>query len=150
MKIYVASSWRNGRQPYLVEELRARGHEVYDFRHPAQGDDGFGWRQLGMGDHQGWTGPLLRVALNHPIAQKAFNADAGALARADCCVLLYPCGNDAHMEAGWAKGAGKLLVILYADGIADPGLMDLYADRICVNDGELFEWLDSRLPRGAR
>lgn len=32
MKIYVASSWRNGRQPYVVDMLRERGHAVYDFR----------------------------------------------------------------------------------------------------------------------
>ena len=31
-KIYLASSWRNERQPELVRTLRQAGHEVYDFR----------------------------------------------------------------------------------------------------------------------
>ena len=29
-KIYVASSWRNGYYPEVVEKLREAGHEVYD------------------------------------------------------------------------------------------------------------------------
>ncbi len=36
MKIYVASSWRNERQPAIIERLRAEGHNVYDFRKPAE------------------------------------------------------------------------------------------------------------------
>jgi hypothetical protein len=41
MRIYVASSWRNLYQPTVVTALRQEGYEVYDFRHPAPGDDGF-------------------------------------------------------------------------------------------------------------
>lgn len=41
MKIYVASSWRNNRQPDVVKFLRDLGHEVYDFKNPKPGDDGF-------------------------------------------------------------------------------------------------------------
>ncbi|KKM57932.1 hypothetical protein LCGC14_1550120, partial [marine sediment metagenome] len=29
MKFYVASSWRNERQPHVVEYLRKMGHDVY-------------------------------------------------------------------------------------------------------------------------
>ena len=35
-KIYLASSWRNERQPQAVQILRDAGHEVYDFRNPAE------------------------------------------------------------------------------------------------------------------
>jgi hypothetical protein len=46
MKIYVASSWRNeARQQETVRVLREKGHTVYDFRNPSEGDNGFGWRQ---------------------------------------------------------------------------------------------------------
>jgi hypothetical protein len=37
VKIYVASSWRNGQQQDVVARLRAAGHEVYDFRAPDAG-----------------------------------------------------------------------------------------------------------------
>ena len=53
-KIYVASSWRNERQPILVEILRANGHEVYDFRNPKEGDNGFHWSEIDE-DWQQWT-----------------------------------------------------------------------------------------------
>ena len=46
-RIYLASSWRNPRQPEVLAALRADGHEVYDFRNPAPGDNGFSWREIG-------------------------------------------------------------------------------------------------------
>ena len=33
MNIYVASSWRNQKQPDVVTALRENGHTVYDFKH---------------------------------------------------------------------------------------------------------------------
>jgi len=33
-RIYLASSWRNEEQPFLVKMLEAEGHLVYDFRNP--------------------------------------------------------------------------------------------------------------------
>ena len=89
MRIYVASSWRNNQQPDVVELLLGLGHEVYDFRNPVAGDDGF------------------RAALEHPIAQRGFALDMTALLRCDACVLVLPCGRSAHLELGWAAGAGK-------------------------------------------
>lgn len=41
-KVYVASSWRNEHQESLVEKLRLMGYEVYDFKHPNDGE-GFQW-----------------------------------------------------------------------------------------------------------
>lgn len=51
MKVYIASSWRNLYQPQVAQELRAEGHEVYDFRHPIvrhpiEGDPGFYWSEI--------------------------------------------------------------------------------------------------------
>lgn len=40
MKIYLASSWRNERQPAVLAALREAGHEVYDFRNPAPRHEG--------------------------------------------------------------------------------------------------------------
>lgn len=136
MKIYVASSWRNESQPGVVARLRAEGHEVYDFRNPESGNNGFGWRQLGMGDSKEWTPAQLRLALEHPIAADAFRLDSGALKWCDACVLVFPCGNDAHLEAGWAAGAGKLLIALFGEK-ADPGLMIKFAQHIALTLDEV-------------
>lgn len=112
MKIYVASSWRNPYQPGIVEDLRAQGHEVYDFRHPPGGDHlGFSWSDVDP-DWPSWAAEQYVAALDHPIAQAGFDSDFNAMTWADACVLVLPCGRSAHLEAGWFAGAGKPVWIL--------------------------------------
>lgn len=139
MKIYVASSWRNERQPEVVEALRAAGHEVYDFKNPAPGDNGFHWTEVD-GGWQSWTPETFRNALNHPVAQTGFKKDMDALEQCDACVLVMPCGRSAHLEAGYAIGAGKPTAILLADG--EPELMYKMA-RICLTLEETIEFLNN-------
>ena len=155
MNVYVASSWRNGHQPAVVQALRRAGYDVYDFRHPEPGDDGFHWFEI---DHEwkSWTPVAYRNAvLEHPLAIASFDKDMGALQDADAVVLVTPCGPSAHLELGWALGAGKLGVILYYDtphvryegaGItltqrAEPELMYRMAQRICVSIDEVVHLL---------
>ena len=74
MKIYVASSWRCQFQPWAVQQLRALGHEVYDFR-----GKGTGW-----GDEIG----CKDCGLEHPYAIEGFRRDMDALKMADACILV--------------------------------------------------------------
>ncbi len=112
VRIYVASSWRNPHQPGIVADLRVLGHEVYDFRHPPEGDHlGFSWSDVDP-DWASWTADQYRQALNHSIAVAGFNSDFGAMQWADACVLVLPCGRSAHLEAGYFVGAAKPLHIL--------------------------------------
>src|SRR5690606_35074133 len=113
-KIYVASSWRNIMQPGIVSALRSMGHEVYDFRNPAAGNDGFHWSEIG-GGWQEWTNGEYIEALKHPFAEAGFKADFDAMQWADTFVLVQPCGRSAHLELGWAVGAGKTTVMLLGD-----------------------------------
>lgn len=112
MKLYVASSWRNDLQPSIVSDLRAQGHEVYDFRHPPGGDHlGFSWSDVDP-EWTSWTPEQYVAALGHPIAVAGFESDFGAMQWADAGVLILKCGRSAHLEAGWFVGAGKPLWIL--------------------------------------
>lgn len=120
MKIYLASSWRNERQQGVLAELRAAGHDVYDFRNPAPGAIGFGWRQTIEGPIAD-AATLLR-ALAHPRAHEGFAFDFEAMKSADVCVLLLPCGNSAHLEAGWFSGRGKPVAVLIPE-LREPELM---------------------------
>lgn len=106
MNIYVASSWRNKYQPGVVNILRGMGHDVYDFRNPAPGNTGFSWAEIDP-DWQKWTPEQFFVALGHPVAVSGFNNDFKAMRRADCCLLVLPCGRSAHAEAGYFAGSGK-------------------------------------------
>lgn len=133
--IYVASSWRCARQPAVVQALRDVGHDVYDFRNPREGETGFSWHQL---DSSLPVGPAdlvlsadhIRMMLDHPVADDGFASDMNALRECDICVLVLPCGRSAHIEAGWAAGNGKQLIVLLDDG--EPDLMWKMADVLCV------------------
>jgi hypothetical protein len=105
-RIYVASSWRNPFQQEVVAWLREVGHEVYDFRNPRPGDDGFHWSDIDPA-WQSWSPLQYRKALKHPIAAAGFESDFSAMRRADICVLVLPCGRSAHLEAGWMAGSGR-------------------------------------------
>jgi hypothetical protein len=137
-KIYLASSWRNESQQRVLAQLRAEGHDVYDFRNPASvirdqlvdtGDRGFGRRQILEGPiwRQILEGPIdtaqkLRGVLAHPIAEGGFGRDFDAMKWGQACVLLLPCGNSAHLEAGWMAGMGKPVIVL-APELREPELM---------------------------
>ena len=82
MNIYVASSWRNVRQPEVVQALRDMGHDVYDFRNPVAGDNGFHWSEIDP-NWQSWTPREFSAALNHPIARSRFETDMSALDTCD-------------------------------------------------------------------
>lgn len=128
MKIYVASSWRNQWQPYVVEQLRAgpEHFEVYDFRNPAPGQHGFAWSQIDP-KWELWTVQQYIAALDNPVAREGFRFDAEALAWCDACVLVLPCGRSSHLELGWAIGAGKIGAILTMEDRTEPELMYKFA-----------------------
>ncbi|MDP9560521.1 UNVERIFIED_ORG: hypothetical protein J2740_001710 [Rhizobium nepotum] len=133
-RIYVASSWRNPHQPWLVGLLRDDGHEVYDFRNPPH-NTGFSWPEVGV--NVPCTAEDYRNALlTHPRAAQGFMSDFNAMRWADTCVLVLPCGRSAHLELGWMSGAGKRTLILTQDD-EEPELMALLADRICISVAEL-------------
>lgn len=138
-KIYLASSWRNIRQPDLVNLLRDRGHEVYDFRNPPHGRGGFAWAEIDA-NWQAWTADEYRDALSTPIAQAGFNSDFDGMKWADVCVLLLPSGRSAHLEAGWMAGAGKPVYVLTRDG-EEPELMALLLSGIATSERELLTFL---------
>jgi len=138
MKIYVASSWRNLRHPDIVAALKETGHSVYDFRHPSDGVTGFAWSEIDP-DWQSWTAAEYRAGLDHPLAREGFRRDMDALRTCDVCVLVLPCGRSAHLEAGWAIGAGRPTAILTRDG-EEPELMARMAD-VVVDLTELLAWV---------
>lgn len=133
-RIYLASSWRNPHQPWLVQLLRKEGHDVYDFRNPPH-STGFSWPEIGL--ELPCSADEYRTALlTHPRAAQGFNADFAAMRWADVGLLVLPCGRSAHLELGWMAGAGKRTLILTQDN-EEPELMALLADTICISVNEV-------------
>lgn len=139
MRIYVASSWRNTRQPEVVSVLRKFGHAVYNFRDPAPGVGGFSWRSCATEDQLKDPKRFRDEVLTHEIAQRGFGYDMDALRGSDACVLVLPCGRSAHLELGWATGAGKKTVVLMDDPMSEPELMYLMNTKICVTLNEVVD-----------
>lgn len=143
-RIYVASSWRNEHQPKVVARLRELGYEVYDFRNPAEGNDGFHWSSIDP-NWTGWDPVRYRDALHHPVAEEGFRLDFEAMEWADTFLLVQPCGRSAHLELGWAIGQGKRTGIFFPPGVEiEPELMAKMANTILVTWKELGTWLASR------
>lgn len=140
-KVYVASSWRNQIQPGVVATLRAAGFEVYDFRNPCPGEQGFHWSEVDP-NWKGWNPIEFVKSLSHPVAESGFRSDWQAMRSADIGVLVLPCGRSAHIEAGYFVGAGKPLFILQTQP-EEPELMYKMADQVCTNIEELIEAMNA-------
>lgn len=136
-KIYVASSWRNKYYPEVVEALRAKGHEVYDFRNPPHGGNGFRWTDIDKKALE-WSFDEYSEGLHHPKAERQFKADLEALEWADTCVLVLPSGRSAHTEAGWMAGAGRR-VFVYIPEMQEPELMYKLFDGVAGSMEDLLE-----------
>ena len=140
MSIYVASSWRNTLQQGVVHVLRAAGFEVYDFQNPPN-SAGFGWEQIALPPFAESVRQCDYLsAIDHPRAVEGFEADFDAMKNADTFILVLPCGRSAHLELGWAVGAGKRTAILLDDPCT-PELMYRMVDHLSSNMMDLLGWL---------
>lgn len=138
--IYVASSWRNPRYLGILDCLEQWNIAYYNWRD----EEGFHWSEVfGGGNIDHWTHPIARetfaMGLLHPRAKEGFERDMEHLREAEAVILLLPCGKSAHLEAGWAVGAGKP-VALYMTEDLQPELMYGMFDLITNNIDDLMRW----------
>ncbi len=148
-KIYISSSWANPHQPVLVEELRKRGHQVYDFRHPCGRNDRNVWE--GVSDRLGYdteyeydilTPKQFRQMLYDPEAESRFKEHYAAMSAADICILLLPCNRSSHVEAGLMKQMGKRVFVLETSNEVTPELMYLAFDGYLYDKESLYAAID--------
>lgn len=144
MKIYVASSWRNTTHPEVVDALRAEGHEVYDFRNPRPGNNGFAWERIDP-NWLCWTPDdfCRHLYAEHPEIERGYGFDKEALDWCEACVCVLPCGRSAHLEAGYCAGQGKLTLFLLSPDRFEPELMYLLGGGCATTIRELIGMLDT-------
>ena len=83
-----------------------------------------------------WTPKQLIDSLDHPLTEAGFKSAMDGLTNAEALVLVMPCGRSAHLEMGYAAGAGIPTIILMSDG--EPALMYRMATRFDIDlDGVL-------------
>ena len=152
--VYVASSWRNPLQIAVCSVLQSAGIDHYDFRNPGPGQHGFAWNEVGMPSYSRERNSVVPVGeylkgLEHPRAVEGFNLDMAAMEKADTFVMVLPCGRSAHLELGWAVGAGKRTAILLAPEFEQgmgpmlviPELMYKMVDYMTESLFDLLGWL---------
>jgi len=108
---------------------------VYDFRHPAPGNDGFHWSEIDS-KWKDWTPRQFRKALDHQMAADGFNHDRCALEESDATVLVLPCGRSAHLELGYACGSDQATYVLMTEP-QEPELMYKLCDGVVTSVDEL-------------
>ena len=138
MKIYIASSWKMAEWVIAWKtQLKSLGYEVDAFCDDSDGRYVFHFSEIGN--------PSDLDAINFIVderSQKAFREDKKWLDWADVCLLILPAGKSAHLEAGYAKGQGKLLIIWqnkFPKGEFD--VMYGFADLITDSCGAVIEFL---------
>jgi hypothetical protein len=107
MKIYLASSWKNKNIVFLwKQELQEKGHEVDAFVDSSDGRYVFHYSEIDNIEN-------LDVInfLEDNRTKKAFQEDKKWLDWCDCCLLILPSGKSSHLEAGYAKGKGKIFIV---------------------------------------
>lgn len=126
-KLYVASSWDHPQQPALVEKLRDRGFEVYNYREINENGNKSILDQLEINKMAVFSSVMLDV-MDMARMQDEFKKHIEKLQEADACVLLLPCGRSAHMEASYMKGLGKKVYVFssYYDKIKPEFLYPLF------------------------
>ena len=138
-KIYIASSWKNVSQVReLASYLRNEGFEVDDFTDDTRGRFVFHYDELANLQEL----DAISFLQNDP-ARRAFIEDKKMIDWADAVILLLPAGRSAHLEAGYAKGSGKRLII-YQPGRFPPGEFDVmygFADLITTSLSDVITFL---------
>lgn len=143
MKIYVASSWKNEKLvKSIAAYLRDQDFEVDDFTDNTRDRFVFHYSELGKLEE------LDAVTfLEDERSKRAFEEDKKWIDWSDAVVLILPAGRSAHLEAGYAKGKGKLLIILSV-GAFPKGEFDVmygFADLLTTKPPEVAKFLKERM-----
>jgi nucleoside 2-deoxyribosyltransferase len=103
LKVYVASSWRNQSYAGITQSIRENGHAVLDWRVL---NAGFRWPPCPTLPH------YVSALETDADVDAAYRNDRDAIDACDVVVLLNPCGSSAHLEAGYASGRGKPVIVM--------------------------------------
>lgn len=139
LRIYLATSWKNPEQQRIVADLRARGHEVFDFRNPPNNAPLKTWKHI-LSNPSDASPEEQRAALSHNDAVEAFVGDMRAIRWSSVLLAIGPYGKDTCIEIGYAAALGKMVGALLVRG--DASLMISVADALFVNEEEMHNWLE--------
>ena len=138
--IYLIGQLKNSRIPELGNMLRSCGFDVMDewFTPGAEADEN--WQK-----YEKLRGRSYKEALRGRSATNTFLFDRAYLDMSDIAIVVAPFGKSAMIEAGYAKGRNKK-VILFLDN-QEPDRYDVmpgFVDIVCKTEEELLEELNAK------
>lgn len=142
MNVYIASSWKNrDRVRRLAEQLRAAGHEVYDFTDPASRGGPTIPPEANPAAFDPAVGSYAAYLRSRPEWRSAVLANLAAIHRCDAVVLLLPAGADSHADWGAAVSLGKLTVVVGHPPTGERTPSHLWASAMLATDEEVAGFL---------
>ena len=141
MNIYLIGSLRNPKIPYLANELRLLGYEVFDdwFAPGPEADDK--WQE-----YERSRGHSYKEALQGYAAKHIFEFDLSHLSHADIGLLALPAGKSCHIELGWLIGRGVPSYVLFDKEPERWDLMYQFANDVFFTKEELFDSFTTHHP----
>lgn len=140
MKVYISSSWKNrDRVRAFANALRTAGHLPYDFTDPAT-------RKTPEIPPERFPEAFdpekhkYREYLDVPEWRVAVAANREALNDCDACVLLLPCGHDAHADWAYAVARGKRTAVVGQPRAGERTPTHWWADVILDADEDAVSW----------
>lgn len=134
--IYLIGSLRNPKIPIIANRLRQEGFEVFDdwFAGGKIADDE--WKS-----YEEMRGRSYVEALDGKAANHVYSFDKRHLDICNIAVLVTPAGKSAHLELGYMLGQGKTGLILLDTSDIRWDVMLKFADKVCMDIGELVKCL---------
>ena len=134
--IYLIGSLRNEKIPYLANDLRKLGFEVFDdWFSPGPEADEF-WRK-----YEKIRGSTYKQALSNYAGKHIYEFDKFHINRANIGILYMPAGKSGHLELGYMIGQRKKCYVLFDKEPERWDVMYQFADAVCFNFKELKEEL---------
>jgi hypothetical protein len=137
-KIYLASSWKNADSVRHFENLLLKhGHHVDCFCTNNPERFTYSPKNLNLEDYN------EKTYLELPQVKRIYLENKKWLDWCNVVIMIHPCGRSSHLEAGYAIGSGKKLLIFvpsFTQGEFDA--MYLFADLITDSMEEILTFLE--------
>lgn len=144
--VYIASSWKNVEKVReLADRLRALNISVYDFsdQRCRNIDQGAGAVEPFDPERESYEAHLRAS----PQFLRTVQENRSALHQCQICVLILPCGNDAHADWGYAVGAQKRTCIVGHPNKGDRTSTHLWASQFMDTLAGAAAWAENEMER---
>jgi len=142
MKIYISSSWKNREKVReIAVNLRNDGHKVYDFTDPACRKAPETPPEANAVEFDPAIHKYSEYVRNLKGLYASVMNNQEALRWCDLCILLLPCGNDAHADWAYALGLGKNTLVIGQPRKGERSPSHMWADKIIDNVDDVYDYI---------